>query len=269
MRLHKMLEFMLECDRAAAPVAASLYRAAAAASLIPTFDFGDITTIDKKTGNDLVDYAKDLARNDLFHLPFEEIIACFRVNPDVSIVMIAKESAQGIVEATVLAANSKFFAGFCDLNILVSGEIKIRPIDDYIPDYVHENSVESVRETVRMEAATFFCGLIAMLNAKGVEQRVTPPPVKLNKHRVAAGKPPIGEVREIFLRVGGTSYRPSGEAEKGSHASPRLHWRRGHIRRLESGEITHVRPHLVGAGLPGQKPLKRDYRVKAGHLTAE
>lgn len=262
MRLHKMLEFMLECDGATmGSVAKNVYAAAASASLIPTFDFGDISTIDKKTGNDLLSYAKDLAGNGLFHLPFEEMTACFRLDPDVDIVMVLQERGDGIVEALILAANSKFFAGYCDVEILVSGSLKIRPMKTYIPDYIHEGSVESVRETIQIEAATFFCGLTAMLNAKGVEQRVTPPPERLNKRRMAAGKPPIGEVREIFLRVGGTSYRPSGAAEKGSHASPRLHWRRGHVRRLASGEITHVRPHLVGSGMAGEEPTPKTYRV--------
>ena len=105
--------------------------------------------------------------------------------------------------------------------------------------------------------------LVTTLHAKGIEQRITPAPHKLNKHRVAAGKPAIGEVREVMINVGGKRYLPSGEAERGSHASPRLHWRRGHIRRLPSGEITHVRPHLVGAAAGGAVPAKKDYRVKA------
>lgn len=33
----------------------------------------------------------------------------------------------------------------------------------------------------------------------------------------------------------------------GSHASPRLHWRRGHVRRYGTGTQAWVRPHLVGS----------------------
>jgi Protein of unknown function (DUF2786) len=43
----------------------------------------------------------------------------------------------------------------------------------------------------------------------------------------------------------------------GTHASPRLHWRRGHIRRLPSGECTQVRPCLVGHKSLGQ--IEKDY----------
>jgi hypothetical protein len=45
----------------------------------------------------------------------------------------------------------------------------------------------------------------------------------------------------------------------GTHASPRLHWRRGHIRHLASGKKTWVRASLVGAAEGGV--IVHDYRV--------
>lgn len=126
-----------------------------------------------------------------------------------------------------------------------------------------ENARNDLTESLKYDVPTWIIGCLAMLNAKGIEQRVTPAPKNLNKRRVAAGKPPIGEIREIFVRVGGVSYRASGEAEVGSHRSPRLHWRRGHIRRLASGEMTHVRPCLVGERIADEEPAKKTYRVLA------
>lgn len=47
----------------------------------------------------------------------------------------------------------------------------------------------------------------------------------------------------------------------GTHASPRLHWRRGHQRILRSGRITWVRPTLVGDANRGL--VVHDYQMAA------
>ena len=52
----------------------------------------------------------------------------------------------------------------------------------------------------------------------------------------------------VYFEVGGKNYNTDGtEVGGGAHASPRMHWRRGHVRKLESGKMTHVRPCLVNA----------------------
>lgn len=44
-----------------------------------------------------------------------------------------------------------------------------------------------------------------------------------------------------------------------AHASPRLHWRRGHIREYASGTKAWVRPHLVGTEAGGV--IVHDYEL--------
>lgn len=56
-----------------------------------------------------------------------------------------------------------------------------------------------------------------------------------------------GPAGHVLHRVGGT------------HASPRLHWRRGHIRHLRSGRKVPVRPTLVGLAERGF--IDKDYAV--------
>jgi hypothetical protein len=51
-----------------------------------------------------------------------------------------------------------------------------------------------------------------------------------------------------------------GSEEGGTHASPRLHWRRGHVRRLANGKITNVRPTLVGV-MKGEEPKMPIYKI--------
>lgn len=46
----------------------------------------------------------------------------------------------------------------------------------------------------------------------------------------------------------------------GTHASPRLHLRRGHIRRYPSGKLAWVNAHMVGSAEAGT--IAKDYRVR-------
>ena len=71
-----------------------------------------------------------------------------------------------------------------------------------------------------------------------------------NAKRVKAGKLPFYETKMLVINSQGVS---SGEAGNGggSHASPRQHLRRGHIRRLESGSIW-VNSCVVGDATKGQ-----------------
>jgi hypothetical protein len=73
------------------------------------------------------------------------------------------------------------------------------------------------------------------------------PPPELCAKREHKHLLPLHEVRTVVINVGGIEHHPDGTLRGGTHASPRLHWRHGHIRRLPSGDITNVRPCLVGS----------------------
>ena len=96
--------------------------------------------------------------------------------------------------------------------------------------------------------------LCNLLECTNIETEAIEAPFKLNKKRLAAGKAPFFEYK--VLKIKGTTQRerePGGTA----HASPRLHYRRGHIRRLASGKKTWVRPHMVGDASRGH--IVKDY----------
>lgn len=94
-------------------------------------------------------------------------------------------------------------------------------------------------------AALSFAALTSCAN---VEIETEPAPEKLNKKRKAAGKTPFFAVNR--LSVGDASYlsrRAGGRGGDGTHASPRTHLRRGHIRMLE-GRGIWVNAAVVNAG---------------------
>lgn len=77
-----------------------------------------------------------------------------------------------------------------------------------------------------------------------------------NQRKIAAGKQPSYDWRTVV--IDGKSIKC--EHKGGTHASPRLHDRRGHLRRLPDGRIVWVRPCKVGDASKGI--VFHDYQVK-------
>jgi hypothetical protein len=79
---------------------------------------------------------------------------------------------------------------------------------------------------------------------------------KINKRRAKSGKLPFYETKMLVISASKES--KESEIKGGSHASPRQHLRRGHIRRLESGNIW-VNSCVVGSGDKGH--IEKRYMV--------
>lgn len=94
----------------------------------------------------------------------------------------------------------------------------------------------------------------AVLNCANVQTTEIAPPAALNKTRAAKGKAPFFSYKVLTLTDPRSSIR-SAEAD-GTHASPRTHLRRGHIRRL-SERTVWIRPALVG----NHGSIRKDYRL--------
>lgn len=83
------------------------------------------------------------------------------------------------------------------------------------------------------------------------------PPAFINKKRIAKGKVPFFSYRTLHIKEEESDAKCGHTT--GSHASPRLHLRRGHIRRLQDGRRTWVRATLVGDKSKGF--AAKDYAV--------
>lgn len=77
--------------------------------------------------------------------------------------------------------------------------------------------------------------LLEALSCKNVEESIHKEASLKNKQRIKSHKLPIYETK--FLTLKPTVKQVSGVISTRTHASPRQHLRRGHIRRLESGNI--------------------------------
>lgn len=105
-------------------------------------------------------------------------------------------------------------------------------------------------------SAGVVAGLVAMLMSKDVESVRRAPPDALNRQRKRKGKALINDVYEVRIRLRAASQ--SKQDSGGSHASPRMHWRRGHYRKI--GErLVPVAPCIVNAADGAQSVNPKDY----------
>lgn len=107
-----------------------------------------------------------------------------------------------------------------------------------------------------MHQLALLLSAFCLMTTAAFDERVVPAPKSLNKAREAKGKPPLFEHRLITLRP----WAKPEVAGGGTHASPRLHWRRGHSRRLRSGSYVAVAPCLVG--LADRGFVSKDYVMR-------
>ena len=98
----------------------------------------------------------------------------------------------------------------------------------------------------------------SVINCANVTTAEISAPAALNKKRQVKGKQPFFSYKVLQLS---DERREAGRGGAGgNHASPRMHLRRGHLRRLES-KVVWVRPAMVNAGSNTGVVLK-DYAVQ-------
>jgi hypothetical protein len=77
-----------------------------------------------------------------------------------------------------------------------------------------------------------------------------------NRRKVAQKKMPLYDWTTVVIEP----TKNKSESKGGTHASPRLHDRRGHLRRLRSGKNVWVKPCKVGDASKGT--IFHDYTFK-------
>lgn len=129
-------------------------------------------------------------------------------------------------------------------------------------DQIRFGAVDDDRPISKEEAElmlAFLASWYASL-ARGCEAYVSSvKPTFTNRRKIAQGKPPTYEWRTVVIEP--RRPQPVGQSHGGTHASPRQHDRRGHLRRLRSGKNVWVRPCVVGD--PSKGAVFHDYEVRA------
>ena len=100
----------------------------------------------------------------------------------------------------------------------------------------------------------FFSCFLAILNCVNVRTEQVDAPAALNKKRIKSGKMPVYSYKVLVLRPSAAQRQDQG----GTHESPRIHLRRGHIKHRRSGDFWW-QPHVVGDRKRGI--VMKDYRA--------
>lgn len=124
--------------------------------------------------------------------------------------------------------------------------------------------LENTNAAPLSEGPLLMMGLTMILNTRGVLKERTAPPAKPNKVRAARGAPLIPYTTKVYTGVYNAAVRNPGE--KGSHASPRPHRRRAHIRHYPKTDKHEAYIKPVAAMLinwDGQPlPERAEYEIK-------
>lgn len=135
------------------------------------------------------------------------------------------------------------------------------PIVYFVQDGLVHYKALNEKEVIKQEDAEMILGFIGAWY-ESMSRRVDAyiPSVQktfTNRRKIAQGKVPIYEWRTVTIEP----TKPRQESQGGTHASPRQHDRRGHLRRLASGKTVWVRHCKVGH--PNKGVIYHDYKVAA------
>jgi len=140
------------------------------------------------------------------------------------------------------------------------------------PYYDYRNTFEDIVEEAEgskggddAKAADFLVWMVratcALLACSNIEYEDNAPPERLNKKRTRRDKVPLFTYKTLVLRQ--NEKRHAHSNEHSDRSGPRLHLRRGHIRRCASGKRAWVSPCIVGDNERGF--VHKGYLVRRGN----
>ena len=127
---------------------------------------------------------------------------------------------------------------------------------EILANYVGKDKSESDGIDDVAGEASVLLELLEALSCRNVEQSIHQQASQKNEQRLKSHKLPIYETKFLTIRQTVKEYSKNGIVTY--HASPRQHLRRGHIRRLESGNIW-VNSCVVGDSSKGV--IEKQYKV--------
>jgi hypothetical protein len=111
--------------------------------------------------------------------------------------------------------------------------------------------------------AEFICYFLIMINSRSTTVELQQAPPKLNKARLKSGKAALRDHRAVTIIPHGLK-RQSKHNESGSlRSSPKIHWRRSHIRQQANGNRVLVSRCIVGLRDDGTLPSPQTFHVVA------
>jgi hypothetical protein len=243
------------------------------------FDLGEISVDD---GQALVDTGRVCAEEGLFSLPFEKTYIEITLvdNTSKNRTALLFGPASQFFDKIILERRPEFIGGTAALNFVRKGEVGPAQGSWEVPALVAVFNKEFTK-TYIVPAAMEFANyaeftedqydsvvhfntimiyiMHSLLNARGVELKTELPPIKLNRKRVQKNRPPLYE--HHVLKIGGYSSSGRVLGLGASHASPRSHWRRGHVRTIHRATPQEKRIAIPACLINGPGFISKDYEI--------
>ena len=220
------------------------------------FDLGDIDSVDEMAM---------LSRNEIFRLPAPTCLFQVTQERDVHMFLakeIAEDGSFDVVRFGKLSSEGWWSESMLKMTMTEGGmfactdrgtgsqidveSLKYDVSGDCCPSE-QAYSYEAIRR-LALSLEVFLCSNVIQLENN---------PAKMtNRRRIEKGKIPFFTYRTLHITGDGGT----GGEETGTHASPRLHFRRGHIRRISEDRRVWVRSCLVGDKTQGF--AGKDYKVR-------
>lgn len=137
-------------------------------------------------------------------------------------------------------------------SFMVKNGANCRPIVFDPPSHMDKTNMEAVIIPV--------LAFLSALNCSNIKQVESRPSEKLQASRRKKGKLPLYSTWTLAINIPGKS--ASENDIGGTHASPRVHLRRGHPRQYAPGKYTWVQPCVVGN--TSSSMVNKDYAARYG-----
>lgn len=243
------------------------------------FEFGEA-----RPKSEHIEFADAMMDRGLFRLPFEAVLYTGGAIPKTGIVASCAIAEDNILERFswfVVSPTTTRDGGTYSVPVMVA-TLEARDHETRAPVPLSRGTVEwksmtteehHSRSTGRLwteddyaegnqKALRMIMGATALMMSKDVDTRTEAAPTKLNKRREEQGRPLIRERRIVVIKPERrASYANAASDFAGHKTSPRMHWRRGHFRQLQSGTVIPVAPSIVNADA-SVRPMAKQYRVQ-------
>jgi hypothetical protein len=186
--------------------------------------------------------------------------------PTVAIISHDEENQELLIaQANKLPGHSEWTWNPAGLNVAIKGPLELNKLA-IRPHYFSDRPLSQDKVQTQLSgmhpAVMAAYELAVLLQCQNISIVHVETPEQINKKRKRKGKRPLpdGYVICVSRDVTRREYDQEEDEDnaKRSHASPRTHFRRGHIRRLQSGATVWVAPSIVN---PGSTPLDSKYQI--------
>lgn len=137
--------------------------------------------------------------------------------------------------------------------------VKSQGVFNYEDSQYKANEDQKGEQYIVSVGANMAQAVFSMMACSNVRTRDHQPDAALNKKRAKAGKVPLVSYKTLEIIVPNTRYEGGGSGG-GTHASPRVHLRRGHIRKIADGKTVWVQACVVGSK---HGMVLKDYKLRS------